>query len=151
MKILLALDESKFSEAALRTLIEQARPDGAEVRVVHAVEPMEVIFPEGKWEPGMRRNLEEVRMAKLKRAEELVSAAAATLRSKGFAKVDTAVLEGDARVVLLDAAAEWPAELIVIGSHGRKGLNRFLLGSVSEFVARHAPCSVQIVRAPVVS
>jgi nucleotide-binding universal stress UspA family protein len=50
--------------------------------------------------------------------------------------------------VILDTAAKWHADLIVIGSHGRKGLDRFLLGSVSEAVARHAPCSVQIVRVP---
>jgi nucleotide-binding universal stress UspA family protein len=149
MKILLALDESKFSEAALRTFITQMRCDDTQVRVVHAVEPMEIIFPEGKWEMGTRRDLEEVRKAKLQNAHNLLTAAAESLRSAGFAKVESAVLEGDARVALLDAAAQWPADLIVIGSHGRKGLNRFLLGSVSEFVTRHAPCSVQVVRSTV--
>jgi len=46
----------------------------------------------------------------------------------------------------LDAASEWHADLIMVGSHGRTGLDRLLIGSVSEVVARHAPCSVQIVR-----
>jgi nucleotide-binding universal stress UspA family protein len=96
----------------------------------------------------MSRDLEEVRKKKLERAQELVAAAADTLRAKGFETVDTAVREGDVRAEVIDAAAEWHADLIVIGSHGRKGMDRFLLGSVSEFVARHARCSVEIVRLP---
>ena len=48
---------------------------------------------------------------------------------------------------IIDSAAEWRADLIVVGSHGRSGIPRFLLGSVAEFVARHAKCSVEIVRA----
>jgi nucleotide-binding universal stress UspA family protein len=43
-------------------------------------------------------------------------------------------------------AAEWPADTIVLGSHGRKGLERLLLGSVSYNLVRHAPCSVEVVR-----
>jgi nucleotide-binding universal stress UspA family protein len=52
--------------------------------------------------------------------------------------------------VILDDAEKWPADLIVLGSHGLKGLNRFLLGSVSDAVSRHAACSVQVVRVRVV-
>jgi nucleotide-binding universal stress UspA family protein len=148
MKILLAIDDSKFSEAALQLMIAQSRPQDTAVRVAHVVEPMEIIFPEGKWELRMSRDLEEVRKKKLDRAQELVAAAADTLRAKGFETVDTAVREGDVRAEVIDAAAEWHADLIVIGSHGRKGMDRFLLGSVSEFVARHARCSVEIVRLP---
>ena len=71
--------------------------------------------------------------------------AAQTLRAAGF-KVEAAVEKGDIREKIIDAAAAWPAGLIVIGSHGRRGVQRFLLGSVAEFVVRHAPCSVQVVR-----
>jgi nucleotide-binding universal stress UspA family protein len=53
---------------------------------------------------------------------------------------------GDARQVILDEAQEWPADLVVLGSHGRTGMKRVLLGSVSDSVSRHARCSVQIVR-----
>jgi nucleotide-binding universal stress UspA family protein len=58
------------------------------------------------------------------------------------------VVEGDARHTILDMAADWPADAIVIGSHGRMGLDRVLLGSVSGGVARRATCPVQVVRAP---
>jgi nucleotide-binding universal stress UspA family protein len=53
---------------------------------------------------------------------------------------------GEPRGVILDTAKDWRADLIVVGSHGKRGLDRFLLGSVSESVAIHATCSVQVVR-----
>lgn len=148
MKILLAIDESKFSDAALQMIIAQTRPQDTAVRVLQVVEPMEIIFPEGKWEWGTSRDLDEVRKKKLQQAQDRVAAAAEKLRAAGFHNVDTAVREGDVRAEVIDAAAEWRADLIVLGSQGRKGLDRFLLGSVSEFVARHARCSVEIVRLP---
>jgi nucleotide-binding universal stress UspA family protein len=80
-----------------------------------------------------------------KPARELVERIAKELRSAGF-KVDAAVEVGDIRESIIDSAAEWRADLIVVGSHGRGGIQRFLLGSVAEFVARHAKCSVEIVR-----
>jgi nucleotide-binding universal stress UspA family protein len=53
-------------------------------------------------------------------------------------------------MVILDCATKWKADLIVVGSHGKNGIQRLLLGSVSEYVATHAKCSVEIVRgAPV--
>jgi universal stress protein A len=48
--------------------------------------------------------------------------------------------------LIVGTARSWPADLVVIGSHGRDGLNRFLLGSVAEGVTRHAPCPVLVVR-----
>ncbi len=78
-------------------------------------------------------------------AEQLVSAAAERVTAAGFATV-TAIREGDPRRVILDYAAEHECDWIVMGSHGRRGLGRFLMGSVSEAVARHARCSVLIVR-----
>ncbi|MGA3128412.1 MAG: universal stress protein [Candidatus Korobacteraceae bacterium] len=56
---------------------------------------------------------------------------------------------GDIREKIIDDASGWGADLIVVGSHGRSGIQRFLLGSMAEFVARHAKCSVEIVRTSV--
>ena len=53
---------------------------------------------------------------------------------------------GYARTTVVDVANQWHAGLIVVGSRGRTGLERVLLGSVSDYVARHASCSVEIVR-----
>jgi len=91
--------------------------------------------------PGYYPELEDQK----REARVLVERSAKMLAEAGF-KVSTLVLTGDAKTMILDEAADWPADLIVVGSHGRKGIGRFLLGSVSEAVARHAACSVEIVR-----
>jgi nucleotide-binding universal stress UspA family protein len=75
----------------------------------------------------------------------MLAQAAEMLRSAGF-KVTSSVEEGDARSVILDRAATWDTDLIMVGSHGRTGLVELLMGSVSEAVSRHAGCSVEIVR-----
>ncbi len=146
MKILLAIDDSKFSEAALQMLLTRYRQQETEVRVLHVVEPIALAMPPFM-EQGYAPELDEVRKEQLKQARELAAQAAEKLHAAGF-QADTAVVEGNARTEIIDLAAEWHADLIVVGSHGRKGLDRFLLGTVSEYVARHALCSVEIVRLP---
>lgn len=142
MRILLAIDDSKFSEAATQTLIAQAKPGESEVRVIHVVDILTNPLPEmiGSY-PGS----EHGRDAQRKPAEALVEKAAELLRSKGL-QVSTAVELGNTKIKIIDAARDWHADLIILGSHGRKGLDRFLMGSVSDAVVRHAHCSVEIVR-----
>ncbi len=143
MKVLLAIDDSKFSQAAMDTLTAQANPSETEVRVLHVLEPLPS-YPHGQtwgYVPEASQILEEQRQE----AEGLVARASQILRDAGFT-VTTVIEEGNPKGVIIDSATEWRADLIVLGSHGRKGLNRFLMGSVSEAVARHATCSVQIVR-----
>jgi nucleotide-binding universal stress UspA family protein len=57
------------------------------------------------------------------------------------------VQTGTPATAITKAAKDWPADLIVIGSHGRSGMRRALLGSVAEGVMRNAPCPVLVVRA----
>ncbi len=140
MKILLAIDGSKFSEAAARLLAKQFRHDGDEVRVLSVVEPV-VTAAVPQMASGYHPELQDEK----NEARALVECTAKMLSDAGF-RVATLVLVGDAKSVILDEAADWSADLIVLGSHGRKGLGRFLLGSVSDAVARHSTCSVEIVR-----
>ena len=144
MKILLATDGSRFSEAATRTLTSQLRAEGAEVLVLQVVEPLVYATPP-QMAPGYAPEMATRLQYELKRARDSVVHAAETLRTAGF-KVDSRVAENEIRTGILDIAGEWQADLIVLGSHGEKGLRKFLLGSVAEFVARHAACSVLIVR-----
>jgi len=140
MKILMAVDDSKFSTEVLRATVALFRTENTEVRVLHVLQP--IASPPPQMAPGYAPELE----VQKKPAQELVERMAKELRSSGF-KADTAVMVGDVRETIIDSAADWGANLIVVGSHGR-GIQRFLLGSVAEFVARHAKCSVEIVRAP---
>jgi nucleotide-binding universal stress UspA family protein len=98
-------------------------------------------------EPAYTQELAAVLEDDRKQANECAARATERLRRAGF-QVDARVAENEVRTAILDIASEWQADLIVIGSHGRKGLSRFLLGSVAESVARHARCSVWIVRTP---
>jgi len=141
MKVLLAIDGSLSSEATLQALLAMARPQETDVRILHVVELWPIHIHSSEWD----RELSVARRAMWTRAEEIVARAARTLEDAGF-NVTTAVKEGDPKTDLIDAASEWHADLIMVGSHGRTGLDRLLMGSVSEAVARHAPCSVQIVR-----
>ncbi len=151
MKILLAIDDATFAEAAIRTAISQLRPDHLQVLVLHVLDWSNFMpspFPEVGAEPMYStRQLESIIASETAKAETLVTSAADRLRSAGF-EASTSVREGDPKVAILDCATEWQAELIMLGSHGRKGIARFVLGSVSEAVARYARCSVEIVRPP---
>jgi len=142
LKILLAIDDSKFSEAATQALIAQVRPKEPEVRILHVIELYPLFPVGGQAGPEVALASEEHRH----QASALVAKTAKTLQSAGFERVTTAVEVGNPKFIVLDAATDWKADLIILGSHGQKGLNRFPMGSVSEAVARHAPCSVQIVR-----
>jgi nucleotide-binding universal stress UspA family protein len=75
----------------------------------------------------------------------LIAGAAQRLQAAKF-KASKEMREGDARGAILDCAGEWRPDVIVLGSHGRRGLDRFLLGSVSENVVGHAACSVEVIR-----
>jgi nucleotide-binding universal stress UspA family protein len=145
MKVLLAVDGSKFSEAAIQAVIAQAQADKTEVRVIHVVEPPTLLVARemGGFDPA----LEQVWDVETKHAHTLVEKTAETLRAHGM-KVTTSVEQGDPKSAIIDASKEWHADLIVLGSHGRNAFDRFLMGSVSEAIARHAHCSVEIVRIP---
>lgn len=140
MKILVAIDDSKFSGDVLRAIVTQFRTENTEVRVLHVLQPIAPAPPQ--MAPGYAPELDDQK----KPARELVERIAKELGNAGF-KVNTAVEVGDIRETIIDSATEWSADLIVVGSHGQRGIQRFLLGSVAEFVARHAKCSVEIVRA----
>jgi len=138
MKLLLSIDESRFSEAATQAVIAQFQPQGTEIKVLNVVDlPLPIPTSDAA---GFRE-------LSLKHGQELVQKAERALNQAGY-KTQTAVEEGDPKSKIIDQATQWNADLIVLGSHGRKGFDRFLLGSVSESVSRHASCSVEIVRLP---
>lgn len=131
-RVLLATDGSKTSAEAARATAARPWPEASEFRIVSVEEPWAI-------KPSKVR--------KEKEAQEAVSHAEEVLASAGL-NVTTAVLSGNAKEIILEEAQKCAADLIVVGSHGRRGFKRFLLGSVSEAVAMRAHCSVVVVRAP---
>jgi nucleotide-binding universal stress UspA family protein len=145
MKILVAIDGSDFSQAALQSVLERPWPPNTEAKVIHVVEPPSLLM--GREMGGYDPEFEMVWKALREQAKDLVEKAAEKLRAAKF-HVSTELVEGDPKSQIIDAANQWRADMIVLGSHGRTGLGRFLMGSVSQDVVRHAHCSVEIIRTP---
>jgi nucleotide-binding universal stress UspA family protein len=144
MKILLAIDKSEYGRAALRMVGTQHDPSKHQIRILTVLEPLiPLAYTETPMVYGPR--LDAMLRDRTKSAKSLLDRAATELRDKGFS-VTTALREGDTRREIVQEAEKWRAKLIVVGSHSRKGMTRMVLGSVSEYVARHAHCSVEIVR-----
>jgi nucleotide-binding universal stress UspA family protein len=140
MKVLIGVDNSTYSTCLTQAVLTQFQPTTTEVRVLHVLQPIAIASP-FEMAPAYAPELEVLKEA----STELVERPARELRHAGF-KVETSVEIGDVRETLIDSASEWNADLILVGSHGHRGIQRFLLGSVAEFVSRHAQCSVEIVR-----
>lgn len=136
MKILIAVDDTEFSRVAVEDCLKKRWKDGTEFRIVYVVDFFE---PLPALEEMKRQTIERARTAVKKFADEM-QAAFPNMQSKGE------VLDGYTTSEIVRAAKEWPADLIVMGSHGRSGLAQFFIGSVSREVLAHASCSVRIVR-----
>ena len=140
MKILIGIDHSASSEDVLRAMVTQFRTDNAEVRVLHVLQP--IAPPPPQMAAGYAPELEEQKKPAASWSSE--SRSSCGVQDSKWTPPSRSV---NIRESIIDSAAEWHADLIVVGSHGQRGIQRFLLGSVAEFVARHAKCSVEIVRA----
>ncbi len=146
MKILLATDGSTYSEAAIDEVARRPWPAGSEVKIVSVIEPA---IPPGA-EPWALppTYFEEIEKETHDRALATVEGALSKLRAGAdkTLKLTTTVLTGAPKQLILDEAEAWGADLIILGSHGYGAWERFLLGSISNAVATHAKCSVEIVR-----
>lgn len=146
MKILLAIDGSACSDAAVAEVARRPWPEGSAVKVLSAYDLPAPPIPETWAFPPSY--FEEMDIALRKQANNIVDKALGSLRpnmSKSIS-LDSAIVPGPARTVILDEAESWGADLIVVGSHGYRAWERFLLGSVSQAVVSHARCSVEVVR-----
>jgi nucleotide-binding universal stress UspA family protein len=146
MKILLAIDGSRCSDAAVEEVARRPWPEGSTVKVLTAFELPTPPTPEA-WALPVNY-FEEMDVALRKQARSIADRAVETLKPKLSKTValDAALVPGPAQVVILDEAESWGADLIVVGSHGYRAWERFLLGSVSQSVVSHAKCSVEVVR-----
>lgn len=146
MKILLAIDGSDCSQAAVEEVARRPWPAGSSIKVLYAVELPFTPAPDAWTLP--ENYYAEVEQMGREHAREVIAHAVTRLQagSETTPEIQTSIINGPARDVILDEASSWSADLIVLGSHGYRGWRRFLLGSVSQAVVSHAPCSVEIVR-----
>lgn len=143
-RILVAVDGSSTAEQALQEAIKLAKELQAQLRIVHAVDIVNINL--GAEFP----NTIEIADAIRKSGQEILRKAESVARAAG-GKVETRLLELDTlsqrvpEAIAADAEA-WPADLIVICTHGRRGLSHLLLGSVAEGVVRVATKPVLLIR-----
>jgi universal stress protein A len=140
-KILVATDFSPHSALALQLAADLSRRYDASVTLAHVYEPVAYALPEGY------QLFTEPQLAELFRAfdKQLAEQKQAALAA-GALRVETQLANGFAASEICALAERGGFDLIVLGTHGRKGLSRVVLGSVAERVLRTAPCPVLTVR-----
>jgi nucleotide-binding universal stress UspA family protein len=145
-RVILGVDGSAYSEAAVKEVARRHWPEGSVVRVISVVRLPFVPTEETRSLPDSYYS--QLEKAEMEKAQNAIAGAGAGLQQGGAARpeIESEVILGDARTVLLKEAARWGADLVVLGSRGLGGFKRFLLGSVAQGVALYAPCSVEIVR-----
>ena len=146
MKILLAVDGSVFSDAAVAEVGARPWPPDTEIKVICVFEVPLPPTPEAWTLPP--DYFQELNNTMRDSARTTVGVALSTLKKNLGDSVELSGLfvQGSPRNAILEEAQSWGADLIVVGSHGYRAWERFLLGSVSQAVVTHAPCSVEVVR-----
>jgi nucleotide-binding universal stress UspA family protein len=149
MKILLATDGTKHSDSAIKMVGNFKLSAGDEIKIVSVVDmavPLSVdIYA------GYLPTTAEIEKTAQENAGKILETASENIR-KSFPGTDvfisTEVLLGSPESRIVETAEEMPADLIIVGSHGYNRWERLLLGSVSDSVVHHSPCSVVVVRNP---
>ena len=142
-RILVPVDGSATSGAGLRQALSLAKDQRAKLKLLHVVDEFRAFStPDGGLNAG-------VILASLKRGgRQLLDRAARAAAAQGV-KPESALVEnlsGRVADVVVQQARRWRADLIVMGTHGRRGINRALLGSDAELVVRQASVPVLLVR-----
>jgi nucleotide-binding universal stress UspA family protein len=143
-RILMAVDGSPTSDHALKHAIGLAKGLSAALRVVHVVDMG--VLPLG---PELAIDIGAVMKTRRAAGEQVIQMARETCRAAGMEAemrlVETGTPAQRIATVIADEAAAWPADLVVAGTHGRTGVQRRLLGSVAEGIARVSPLPVLLV------
>lgn len=139
-RVLLATDLSTASARATDEALELATRLGASLLIVSVIDPGQLRLPSGPFS----QRVDQVRAERETAAQKLVDRG----RRLGM-RVDFLIWEGEPGESIVAAAEAEGADLIVVGSHGRGAVGRFLIGSVSDHVVRNAPCPVLVVRSAI--
>lgn len=144
--ILVPVDGSDTADTALREAIKLARSQSTGLRIINIVDSAIDVW-DSEFTPI---GLEQIRESARSFARNLLEKAQQLARHEGV-EVETKLLEVERpgqRVakVIVEEARRWPADLIVMGTHGRRGLDHLFLGSVAEGVMRLSPAPVLLVR-----
>jgi len=142
-RILVPIDGSATAGLGLTEAVKLAKSLGAQVRLIHIMNQTPWVTPDAP-STIIGRMLDELRGS----AESILHEATKAVRGAGV-EVDSRLIEAlgaEAGEYIIDEARSWPAELIVCGTHGRRGLRRMVMGSDAEYILRRSPVPVMLVR-----
>ena len=145
-RILVALDGSETSMRALTASLNLARQGGGRVRLVHVVEELAYL---GGFDPYGASSGDLVKVIRENAAKVLATGLAAA--GSAGVEADTVLYDNFGERLpeaVADAARQWNADLIVVGTHGRRGMGRVLMGSGAEQIIRLSPVPVLVIRSP---
>jgi nucleotide-binding universal stress UspA family protein len=145
MKLVLALDDSEFAEPTLSSVLTRPWPEQTEILVISvAPQSTAMVFADQTAE----QLAAEAQLAVAANYENVVANAVARLRKQfpQYQVYGDVIVGGNVRDRIVQAAQEFEADLIVVGSHGRTPVARFLLGSVADAIMHRAPCSVEVIK-----
>jgi len=145
-RILVPVDGSGTARRGLEEAIALAKALKSAIRLVHVVTPLPELYP-----PLSQRAAQEFIDQLRSSGESILHDATTAVRSAGVA-VDSRLIDAlgaQAGERIIEQAAAWPAQLIVCGTHGRRGVRRLLVGSDAEHILRHSSVPVLLVRDPV--
>ncbi|MDE2263408.1 MAG: universal stress protein [Gammaproteobacteria bacterium] len=140
--ILVPVDGSDTADRALREAIQLARNLSSRIRIMHVVNSTPWIT---QGAPGV---IEELVTQLRSTGESIIHEAKTAVRQAGI-EVDHRLIEAigeRAGEIIVGEANDWPAHLIVLGTHGRRGLRRLLVGGDAEYIVRHSPVPVLLIR-----
>ncbi len=146
MKVLIATDGSTFSQTAVKKWYRFVAK--TEVTAIKIVSVYSAVLPIDTFAPSLEY-AEEFEKAQKMQAVDFAEKAADEVRvcfPESELDLTTEIVIGNPPQVIVETAKEWNADLIITGSHGRGFWKRMLLGSVSDEVIHHAPCSVLVIR-----
>ncbi|MBK1987737.1 universal stress protein [Sphaerospermopsis aphanizomenoides BCCUSP55] len=156
--ILVALDRSEMNQSVFDQALSLAKLTSANLMLLHVLSPEEdtipdvMILPNTDYYPGwgdesMKLYLKKLEIHKNEGLQMLQKFSA----QANNANIDTQFIQkvGSPGSVICNLAREWNADLIMMGRRGLSGITEFLIGSVSNYVLHHAPCSVHIIHLPV--
>ena len=143
--ILIPLDGSRFAEIALPHALEMATKFESRLTLVRVVTPPNVITED--MVDGTGELVIQIEEAWRDEAEEYLSAQAGSLRQQGFTVKTDVRLSADIAGAIIDACQAHDTDVIIMSTHGRSGLGRWLFGSVAQKVLQHAPVHTLLIRA----
>jgi nucleotide-binding universal stress UspA family protein len=143
VKILVAVDDSPFSEEAVDFVARTEWGPDTEVTVL-SVARSPVMLSTDLYAAAVTYD-DELMKKELANHQSIASRAESKLKP-AHPRTRSLVTYGDPRIEILETARQVNSDLIVVGSHGRTGISKLIMGSVASYVATHAPCSVLVVK-----